>query len=320
MSSTTPTPEPLKPPLKEKTKKDYEMAESKIWLVVIDNSDVPEANALRPPGLHNFYIVNAPDEISAKGFVWRSFGNNRALMGQISACTFATQLPLIISTVNDQPGKFWSYVPIGGRRSHGQRRITPKREDVLAKNEYGEMSAQAYQHIPPDVPPDTTSLTEDDIRRARAETGAARSPQQAPQQAPQVPNFNGMDPQQMMAAMTAMMAAFTQGQQPQEQQPQAFSEAELERQAEQMEGSKPISELPPEINAATRLASASPSEPQKVSEQEDADLQAAIKTQREAGKIPKAGTLPDEFKIDDNVEDMEAMSRKLKSELDDMNG
>lgn len=321
-------PMPMVEPSPQKTKKtakDYKMAGEKLWLVVIDNSDIPEANALRPPGLHNFYIVNAPDEISAKGFVWRSFGNNRALIAQIALCTFATPLELIVSTVNDRPGKFWSYIPIGGRRSYGQRRVTPKQEGVLAKNEYGELSAQAYQHVPPDVPIGTTPLTEQELREARAEIGGARPstpspvPQQAPQM-PQMPNIQGMDPQAMMAAMAAMMQAFAQNQQPVAPAPAPLSEAELEKQAELLQGSVPIDQLPPEVDRAARLAAVGPSAPLKISEEEDADLKAAIEAQRAAGKIPKAGDLPDDFKIENDVDDIEGLSRKLKSELDEMNG
>lgn len=312
------------PDKKTKTVKDYEMAETKLWLVVIDNTDVPQANALRPPGLHNFYIVNAPDEISAKGFVWRSFGNNRALISQVANCTFATPLSLIMGTVNDRPGKFWSYVPIGGRRSHGQRRVTPKPENVLAKNEYGELSAQAYQHVPPDVPIGTTELTQEEIKRANAEIGGGSAPssQQPTANAPQVPNMNGMDPQQMMAMMQQMMAMMgaQAGTVTPEYRPPAPSEADLEKQANEMAGSVPINQLPPEVDRATRLAAASPSAPQQVTDEEDADLQAAIEAQRAAGKIPKAGDLPDDFKIENDVNDMDDLSSKLKSEMDEFNG
>mgnify|MGYP005855760093 CR=1 FL=1 len=287
-------------------KKEENNMSNVVWLVVIDNTDMPEVSALRPAGLQNFYLVNAPDEITAKGFIWRTFGNNQ----QISDCTHATPISQILAMINST-GKFWSYIPIGGRRSVGQRKVKPKRDSVLANNEYGVPSAVAYQHVPPEVPVLPQQLTAEDIRAANKELGIqpTQSAPQAPVAAAGVPG--NMSPEQMMQ-MFAMFTQMMNGQSPQmpvAPAPAPLSEAQLEKEAENLPGSVSADKL--SAQELRRInASKTPSINQDVPLEEDKDLQEAIKRQRKNGKIDKR---VNEIKVDINdvPDDIESLAKRI---------
>lgn len=287
---------------------NYRRAKDMLWLVIIDNHQRKELRAFKFEAIQNFYIVNAPDEITAKGFVWSTFGRNISLLDQIRRCTYATPLNQILETLPER-GRFWSYIPIGKKRQIGQRRQLPTKE-LLGKGDYNEDSAQAYEFELPDVPPPSSGkVSQKEISEARAE-GINIKPQA--QQLPQMPaNMQGMDPQQMMTAFMTMMSTFMG------QQAAPITEEQLASHANtEVPNSLKLNALPPEaIRDISMAASYSPGV--DVDLNEDVDLLNAINAQRAAGFIPKNGELPNDLDLGDIPDNIDEMVRGINFDRND---
>jgi hypothetical protein len=169
-----------------------------VYLATLDTTNRPEVKDRGlQGGLKNFYFVRAASAEKAREMVLGTFAHRPQILGQIQYSVTITELKKIVDVVTNQY-PMWSYVPIRkGVRAPGQKATPPTQQ--VNPNDRDEV-------IPMREPPQViTPPSQDDTPK-----------QVAPEaQAPQMPNMNGMDPQQMMAAMMGMFGAMMNGQQPQ---------------------------------------------------------------------------------------------------------